>query len=120
MKQYNYKRNEDGQPYLETDLPGLMLTRLPLLNKSTAFSLEERKAFDLMGIVPPHISTLPEQVGRAYHSFKRFENDLDKHIYLRVLQDRNEVLFYALLDQHLEEMMPIIYTPNSGTSSRAI
>ncbi len=111
MKQYDYKIDQNGNPYLETDLPGLMLTRLPLLNKSTAFSLEERQAFGLSGIFPPHISTLKQQVGRAYSNFSRFQNDLDRHIFLRVLQDRNEVLFYALLEEHLEEVMPIIYTP---------
>ena len=111
MKQYDYKIDQHGNPYLETDLPGLMLTRLPLLNKSTAFSLEERQAFELSGLFPPHISTLKQQVERAYSNFKRFQNDLDKHIFLRVLQDRNEVLFYALLAEHLEEVMPIIYTP---------
>jgi malate dehydrogenase (oxaloacetate-decarboxylating) len=88
-----------------------MLTRLPLLNKSTAFSQEEREAFGLSGILPAHISSLEEQTARAYANFKNFADDFDKHIYLRLLQDRNEVLFYALLDQHLEEMMPIIYTP---------
>ncbi len=111
MKQYEYKIDQNGEPYLETDLPGLMLTRLPLLNKSTAFTVQERQAFGLTGLFPPHISTLQEQVGRAYSNFQRFQNDLDKHIFLRVLQDRNEVLFYALLEQHLEEVMPIIYTP---------
>ena len=111
MKQYDYKFDENGNPYLETDLPGLMLTRLPLLNKSTAFTLEERRAFGLEGLFPPHVSTLEEQVARAYSNFQSFQTDLDKHIYVRVLQDRNEVLFYALLDKYLEEMMPIIYTP---------
>ncbi|MEZ4631308.1 MAG: hypothetical protein R2880_11460 [Deinococcales bacterium] len=80
MKQYEYKL-DDRQAYLETDLPGLMLTRLPLLNKSTAFSLEERKAFGLTGILPPHISTLEQQRSRAYENFKNFSNDLDKHVF---------------------------------------
>ncbi|MEJ2666166.1 MAG: NAD-dependent malic enzyme [Deinococcales bacterium] len=111
MKQYDRLTDEQGNAYLETDLPGLVLTRLPLLNKSTAFTPEERKAFGLEGLYPPHISTLDEQVQRTYANFKRFTTNLDKHIYLRVLQDRNEVLFYALLERHLEEMLPIIYTP---------
>ena len=111
MKQYERKIDDQGNPYLETDLPGLMLTRLPLLNKITAFTAEERRAFGLTGLYPSPISTLEQQIDRAYGNFERFGSDLDKHIYLRVLQDRNEVLFYALLDKHLEEMMPIIYTP---------
>ncbi len=111
VKQYRRKFDNEGNPYLETDLPGLVLTRLPLLNKSTAFPAEERQAFGLTGLFPAHVSTLDEQVERAYHNFRGFQTNLDKHIFLRVLQDRNEVAFYALLDRHLEEMMPIIYTP---------
>ena len=111
MKQYDYKFDSVGEAYLETDLPGLMLTRLPLLNKGSAFSKEERRAFHLEGLVPPYISSLEEQVENAYRNFEGFSQNLDKHVFLRALQDRNEVLFYALLDKHLEEMMPIIYTP---------
>ena len=111
MEQFKYKRDSSGSPYIETDLPGLMLTRLPLLNKSTAFSAEERDAFNLWGILPAHISLLEEQVRRAYSNYRHFEKDFDKYIYLRLLQDRCEILFYALLAEHLEEMMPIIYTP---------
>lgn len=111
MKQYEYKFDDNGEAYLETDLPGLMLTRLPLLNKGSAFSKKERLAFKLSGIVPPHMSSLEEQVENAYRNFEGFTQDLDKHVFLRALQDRNEVLFYALLAEHLEEMMPIIYTP---------
>jgi malate dehydrogenase (oxaloacetate-decarboxylating) len=111
MKQYERLVDESGNPYLATDLPGLVLTRLPLLNKSTAFTPEERKELGLEGLFPPHISSLEEQVQRTYANFRRFTTNLDKHIYLRVLQDRNEVLFYALIQRHLEEMLPIIYTP---------
>lgn len=111
MKQYEKKTDAGGKPYLETDLPGLMLTRLPLLNKGTAFTLDERRAFGLLGLFPTHVSSLDEQLERAYDNFRSFTTDLDKHVFLRVLQDRSEVLFYALVDRHLEEMMPIIYTP---------
>ncbi|HKI56280.1 MAG TPA: NAD-dependent malic enzyme [Trueperaceae bacterium] len=111
MKQYERLTDDDGNPYLATDLPGLVLTRMPLLNKSTAFTPGERRELCLEGLFPPHISTLEEQVQRTYANFQRFTTNLDKHIYLRVLQDRNEVLFYALIERHLEEMLPIIYTP---------
>lgn len=111
LEQYRRRVDERGQAYLETSLPGLMLTRLPLLNKGTAFTREEREAFGLDGLFPSHVSTLEEQVERAYVNFASFQTDLDKHIYLRVLQDRSEVLFYALVDAYLEEMLPIIYTP---------
>ncbi|HEX7003512.1 MAG TPA: NAD-dependent malic enzyme [Trueperaceae bacterium] len=111
MKQFHRRVDPDGNPYLETDLPGLVLTRLPLLNKGTAFSEEERQEFSLSGLFPAHVSTLDEQVERAYGNFRDSHTDLGRHIFLRMLQDRNEILFYALLERHLEEMLPIIYTP---------
>lgn len=92
-------------------MPSHLLTRFPLLNKGTAFSLAERRAFGLLGMFPPQVTTLAEQVQQSYVNFTHCQTDLDKHCYLRALQDRNEVLFYALVEAHLEEMMPIIYTP---------
>ena len=111
MKQFERRVDEQGQPYLATDLPGFMLTRLPLMNKSTAFSPEEREVFGLEGLLPPHVATLEEQMTRTYGNYLRAVTNIDKHVYLRNLQDRNEVLFYAVLEKHLEEMMPIVYTP---------
>jgi malate dehydrogenase (oxaloacetate-decarboxylating) len=83
----------------------------PLLNKGTAFTEEERTVFGLLGLLPPHIETLEEQVVRTYESYQRKDDDLERHIYLRALQDTNEVLFYRLLLDHIEEMTPIVYTP---------
>lgn len=83
----------------------------PLLNKGTAFTEEERTLFGLQGLLPPHVETLEEQVVRAYEAYQRKDDDLERHIYLRALQDTNEVLFYRLLLDHIEEMTPIIYTP---------
>jgi malate dehydrogenase (oxaloacetate-decarboxylating) len=83
----------------------------PLLNKGTAFGDEERTAFRLHGLLPPHIETLDEQAVRAYEAFDRKTDDLERHIYLRALQDTNEVLFYRLLLEHIGEMMPLVYTP---------
>lgn len=111
MKQFEKRIDDKGNPYLATPLSGYLLTRLPLLNKSTGFSREERRELGLEGLVPPHSSTIEQQVQRTYANYSGFTTALDKHVYLRVLQDRNEVLFYALLEQHLEEMLPIIYTP---------
>jgi malate dehydrogenase (oxaloacetate-decarboxylating) len=111
MIKYERRTDENGQRYIATDLSGFALTRLPLLNKSTGFTPEERRELGLEGLLPPHVSGLDEQVVRAYANYSHFATDFDKHVYLRVLQDRNEVLFYALLEQNLEEMMPIIYTP---------
>jgi malate dehydrogenase (oxaloacetate-decarboxylating) len=81
------------------------------LNKGTAFTDEERSKLGLRGILPPHVETLEEQVVRAYEAYKRKDDDLERHIYLRALQDTNEVLFYRLLLDHIEEMTPIVYTP---------
>ena len=83
----------------------------PTLNKGTAFTDEERSAFGLHGLLPPQIESLDEQTSRAYEAYRRKTDDLERHIYLRALQDTNEILFYSLLNAHIEEMMPIVYTP---------
>src|SRR5437764_2911032 len=94
------------------DFPrGTDLLNTPLLNKGTAFTEEERTRFGLQGLLPPHVETLDEQAVRAYEAFQKKDNDLERHIYLRALQDTNEVLFYRLLLDHMEEMMPMVYTP---------
>src|ERR1700692_501157 len=94
------------------DIPrGMDLLNHQLLNKSTAFTVEERGKFGLHGLLPPQIETLEEQVVRAYEAYQRKDDDLERHIYLRALQDTNEVLFYRLLLDHIEEMTPMVYTP---------
>lgn len=90
---------------------GMELLDTPLLNKGTAFTGEERTAFGLHSLLPPQIETLPEQAVRAHGAFQRKTDDLERHIYLRALQDTNEVLFYRLLLDHIEEMTPLVYTP---------
>ncbi len=97
-----------------TALTGNNLLENPLLNKGTAFSEEEREELGLTGLLPPHVESLDDQVERAYEAYNVFETNLEKHIYLRALQDNNETLFYKLLQGHLKEMMPIIYTPVVG------
>ena len=87
------------------------ILNLPILNKGTAFTEEERSELGLHGLLPPHIESLDEQVTRAYKAYQRKNDDLERHIYLRALQDTNEVLFYRLLLDHIEEMTPIVYTP---------
>ncbi len=101
--------NGDG-----THKRGVALFEDPLLNKGTAFTHEERRQFGLLGLLPPHIDTLQEQVTRAYDAFSIKPNNLEKHIFLRQLQDENETLFYRLLLDHVEEMMPMVYTPVVG------
>jgi len=92
-------------------LRGMDLLNTPALNKGTAFTDEERTVHGLHGLLPPHVESLDEQVVRAYEAYKRKDDDLERHIYLRALQDTNEVLFYRLLLDHMEEMTPIVYTP---------
>ncbi|MFU9136509.1 NAD-dependent malic enzyme [Erwinia tasmaniensis] len=95
---------------------GPILLEFPLLNKGSAFSVEERNDFNLNGLLPETVETIEEQAQRAWRQFEDFKNDNDKHVYLRNIQDTNETLFYRLLDNHLEEMMPIIYTPTVGAA----
>ncbi|HYZ85049.1 MAG TPA: NAD-dependent malic enzyme [Bryobacteraceae bacterium] len=92
----------------------MRLLETPLLNKGTAFTEEERAAFGLHGLLPPHIESLDVQAVRAYEAFESKTSDIERHIYLRALQDTNEVLFYKLLLDHIEELMPIVYTPTVG------
>jgi malate dehydrogenase (oxaloacetate-decarboxylating)(NADP+) len=86
----------------------------PALNKGTAFTEEERDALGLWGLLPPGINTMEEQVLRVMGNYNRKTSDLEKYIFLVALQDRNQTLFYRVLTDHLEEMMPIIYTPTVG------
>jgi malic enzyme len=94
------------------DVPrGMDLLNRQGLNKGTAFTEDEGSMLGLHGLLPPHIETLDEQVVRAYEAYQRKEDDLERHIYLRGVQDTNEILFYRLLLDHLEEMTPMVYTP---------
>ena len=86
----------------------------PLLNRGTAFTAEERQALGLTGLLPNGVSTMEQQLRRTYAQFGRQADDLGKNVYLANLRDRNEVLFYRLLTEHLEEMLPIVYTPTIG------
>lgn len=95
---------------------GSALLETPLLNKGSGFSAIERQSFNLTGLIPPMVESIQEQSERAYKQFCGFESAMDKHVYLRNIQDTNETLFYRLVDNHLEEMMPIIYTPTVGAA----
>ena len=104
-----------------TDGPrGVNLLNRPTLNKGTAFTEDERIRFGLHGLLPPHVETLDQQVARAYEAYRRKDDDLERHIYLRALQDTNEVLFYRLLLDHIEEMTPDVYTPVVGAGVPAV
>ncbi|MFP9528461.1 NAD-dependent malic enzyme [Pectobacterium brasiliense] len=93
---------------------GPILLEFPLLNKGSAFTEEERANFNLHGLLPEAVETIEEQAERAWRQYQEFKHDIEKHVYLRNIQDTNETLFYRLLDGHLSEMMPIIYTPTVG------
>ena len=87
-----------------------------LTTKSTAFTREERRKYGLLGLLPTAEKTLAQQVEHCWHEFSTRRDDLDKHIYLRALQDRNETLFYRVLRDHISETMPIVYTPTVGVA----
>ncbi|MCZ4240464.1 NAD-dependent malic enzyme [Alteromonas macleodii] len=93
---------------------GPKLLDMPLLNKSSAFSERERIEFNLDGLLPPRYETIEQQRERAYLQYQDCSTAMSKHIFLRDIQDKNETLFYRLISEHLEEMMPIIYTPTVG------
>lgn len=101
---------------LETTLRGVEVLSTPLLNKGVAFTQEEREDLGLKGLLPPAVLTLEEQASRAYEQFCSQPDDLLKNVYLTALHDRNEVLFYRILTDHLREMLPIVYTPTVGVA----
>jgi malate dehydrogenase (oxaloacetate-decarboxylating) len=107
-----------SEAVIETSLTGQLLLDNPLLNKGSAFPESERREFGLLGLLPPHCSTVEEQVARTYENYRRKESDLERYVFLTALQDRNETLFYRLLQEHITEMMPIIYTPTVGEGCR--
>ena len=110
--------SKNKQPNQSVNLHGQELLRDPLLNKGSAFTLAERKAFGLEGLIPHAVTTMDVQASRVHHQFGRIHDDFDKYIALSSLQDRNEQLFYRLLSDHLEEYMPIVYTPTVGLATQ--
>jgi malate dehydrogenase (oxaloacetate-decarboxylating) len=103
-----------GEEYVEVPLRGAALLDNPIFNKGSAFPEDERALFGLQGLLPPHVGSLEEQLTRRYDDFREKRSPLQQHVYLRDLQDRNEVLFYALMRAHIAEMMPLVYTPVVG------
>jgi len=108
----NAKYNKNRSLYIP--YAGPVLLEFPLLNKGSAFTMEERSSFNLLGLLPEVVESIEEQAERAWLQYQGFKTDIDKHIYLRNIQDTNETLFYRLVENHLEEMMPVIYTPTVG------
>ncbi|WP_347463762.1 NAD-dependent malic enzyme [Acinetobacter thermotolerans] len=107
-------KNQKIQRPLYVPYAGYSLLELPLLNKGSAFTEEERTSFNLHGLLPHAIESIEEQSQRSYQQYCSFNDAINKHIYLRNIQDTNETLYYHLIENHLSEMMPIIYTPTVG------
>ncbi len=103
-----------GQKYMAVPVKGRSLLMDPITNKGSAFTDEERNELELHGLVPPIVSTMQQQLARCYENFSAKTANLEKFIYLSSLQDRNETLFYRLVLEHIDEMMPIVYTPVVG------
>ncbi len=99
------------QEYMAVRQRGRPLLINPCTNKSTAFTAGERNELDLWGLLPPAICTMEQQLQRTYENFQANPTDLEKFIYLTSLHDRNETLFFRLVLEHIDEMMPIVYTP---------
>jgi malate dehydrogenase (oxaloacetate-decarboxylating) len=111
---YDVRRDERGDRFIEPYVDGFQLVRLPLLNKGTAFTEDERARLGLEGLLPPQVDGLDGQLARLEARYDLIVDPLERHVFLRLLQDRNEVLFYAFVARHLERVLPIIYTPTVG------
>lgn len=111
---FDVVRDATGREVLQVYVDGIELLRLTMTNKGTAFTNEERRALRIDGLLPPGVATLDDQVTVALAALRRTATDLDKYQFLRGLQERHEVLFYALLERNLKELLPIVYTPTVG------
>jgi malate dehydrogenase (oxaloacetate-decarboxylating) len=115
MKTFTLKKDPlTGEDYYDVYLRGRQLLNDSHLNKGSAFTKEERLSLGLDGMLMSGIGSLETQLDRSYQAYLRKSDDLEKYIYLRGLQDRSEVLYYRVLMEHLEEMLPIVYTPTVG------
>src|SRR3990167_5314879 len=115
MFEFKLIHNANGEvDHIETSLTGYDLLGTPKLNKGCAFSQEERELFGLTGLLPHQVETFEQQIARMYVQYHEHHTNIGKNIYLNMLHDYNETLFYKLASDHLEEMLPIIYTPTVG------
>jgi malic enzyme len=103
-----------GQKYMAVSAKGHALLFNPLTNKGTAFTQRERDELNLHGLLPPSVCTIKQQLDRTYENFLSKTTPIERFIYLSSLQDRNEALFYRLVFEHIDEMMPVVYTPVVG------
>ncbi len=117
MEKFDLKKTASGDQ-LRVPFIGPSLLRFPLYNKGTGFTIEERERFDLVGLLPSQHNDIETQANRVYKSICFNEDPVGRHIGLAALQDRNEHLFYKVLSLHLDELMPIVYTPTVGKASQ--
>jgi len=118
MKKFEIQKDPStGDKFFYVPYKGRELIEDPIYNKGSAFPEEERDRLNLHGIVPHHSSTITQQLKRTYENFSMKPNPIEKYIYLLGLLDRNETLFYRLVMEHLEEMLPIVYTPTVGEAA---
>ena len=114
MERYRERKDAEGRPCIEVDIRGPELLSHSMYNKSSAFPLAERETFGLLGLLPDVVSTMEQQALRVYGNIARKPDPLERYIGLAALEDRNEHLFYRVLVDHLEEFLPIVYTPTVG------
>jgi malate dehydrogenase (oxaloacetate-decarboxylating)(NADP+) len=108
------KKQKSNRPNRALPTKGVDWLNNPIFNKGTAFTSAERDALGLRGLLPPHVNTMEQQVLRVISNFRSKPNDLERYVQIVSLQDRNETLFYRVVMDNLEELMPIIYTPTVG------
>ena len=104
---------------ISTTERGVKILHNPVFNKGTAFTEAERQLLGLQGLLPPRVLNQDLQVARVMTSIRNKPDDLEKYIYLTALQDRNEHLFYRTVMDHLEEIMPLVYTPTVGKACQS-
>ncbi|MGL5249157.1 MAG: NAD-dependent malic enzyme, partial [Brooklawnia sp.] len=104
----------DGRDVIRVACRGRDVLNNPIINFGTAFTTEQRKALGITGLLPNAVISMDAQLRRVYRQFSQEPSDLAKYLYLTTMQDRNETLFYRLLTENIEEMLPIIYTPTIG------
>jgi malic enzyme len=117
VEKFDLRRTKDGYQ-LNVPISGVELLRHPLYNKGTAFTQAERKRFKLEGLLPSRNNDIDTQVERTFNTIMFNEDPVGRHIGFAALHDRNEHLFYRILSMHLEELMPIVYTPTVGKASQ--
>ncbi|WP_256838237.1 NAD-dependent malic enzyme [Ornithinimicrobium faecis] len=112
-------RTDNGAETVQIAVRGRQVLARPMLNFGPAYTLEQRRALGLQGLLPPAVNSMNEQLKRVYRQFDKQPDALSKYVYLNQLQDLNEILYYRLVSEHLDEMLPIIYTPTVGEAIEA-